>query len=49
MRDMSMGTQTFALRETQPGVYTYLGPALVMPGRWNLTFRVDLPADVFAM
>ena len=39
MPSMAMGTQTFVLREGAPGVYTYVGPALVMPGRWNLALR----------
>jgi hypothetical protein len=39
MPSMAMGRQTFALREGAPGVYTYLGPAIVMPGRWNLILR----------
>jgi FixH len=39
MPSMAMGTQSFVLREEAPGVYTYLGPAIVMPGRWNLTLR----------
>jgi hypothetical protein len=39
MPAMAMGTQTFVLREGAPGTYRYLGPALVMPGRWVLTLR----------
>jgi len=39
MPAMAMGTQTFVLREGAPGTYSYLGPALVMPGNWNLTLR----------
>jgi YtkA-like len=40
MPAMAMGTETFRLDERSPGLYSYLGPALMMPGRWDLTFTV---------
>jgi hypothetical protein len=44
MPTMTMGIQTFALAETQPGVYEYVGPVIVMRGHWNLTFGIAPPA-----
>jgi nitrogen fixation protein FixH len=44
MPAMEMGRQTFVLSEGASGVYTYVGPAIVMPGRWALTVRV-VPRD----
>jgi hypothetical protein len=44
MPTMTMGTQTFPLAETQPGVYEYFGPVIVMLGRWKLIFRIA-PSD----
>jgi len=38
--EMQMPTQEYQLTETQPGVYTRAAPALVMVGRWGLTFQV---------
>jgi hypothetical protein len=43
MVNMSMGSQQFRLTEIQPGVYRYFGPALVMPGRWQLSFEIRPP------
>lgn len=43
MLDMEMGSQTYRLTETAPGVYRYAGPALVMVGRWGLSFQVEPP------
>lgn len=40
MPAMSMGAPRFALREETGGVYSYLGPAISMPGTWVLTFGV---------
>jgi len=40
MLDMEMGTQSYALTETSPGVYTHAVPALVMVGHWGLSFDV---------
>jgi copper transport protein len=38
--EMQMPQQEYQLKETQPGVYTRAAPALVMVGRWGLTFQV---------
>ena len=38
--EMEMPTQEYQLTETQPGVYSRATPALVMVGRWGLTFQV---------
>ena len=38
--DMQMPTQEYQLTETRPGVYSRAAPALVMVGRWGLTFQV---------
>jgi hypothetical protein len=35
-----MPTQEYQLSETAPGVYSRAAPALVMVGRWGLTFQV---------
>jgi copper transport protein len=40
MLDMEMGTQSYALTETAPGVYSHAAPALVMVGHWGLSFEV---------
>jgi copper transport protein len=40
MLDMEMGTQSYALPETAPGVYTHAAPALVMVGHWGLSFDI---------
>lgn len=40
MRAMQMGTQTFRLNESQGGTYSYLGPALVMAGLWDIQLVV---------
>jgi copper transport protein len=40
MLDMEMGTQSYALTETSPGVYSHAAPALVMVGHWGLSFEV---------
>jgi hypothetical protein len=40
MRAMQMGTQTFRLNESPGGTYTYLGPALVMAGLWDIQLVV---------
>jgi copper transport protein len=40
MLDMEMGTQSYALTETAPGVYSHSAPALVMVGHWGLSFDV---------
>ena len=38
--EMQMPTQEYQLTETQPGIYARAAPALVMVGRWGLTFQV---------
>jgi copper transport protein len=38
--EMEMPTQEYQLTETQPGIYSRAAPALVMVGRWGLTFQV---------
>jgi copper transport protein len=43
MLDMEMGTQSYALTETSPGVYTRSAPALVMVGHWALSFEITPP------
>jgi copper transport protein len=43
MLDMEMGSQSYALPETAPGVYARSAPALVMVGHWGLTFDVTPP------
>ena len=41
--DMEMGSQGYRFEETSPGVYERSAPALVMVGRWGLTFEVAPP------
>jgi len=43
MLDMGMGSRSYALTETSPGVYSRSVPALVMVGRWALSFEVTPP------
>jgi len=43
MLDMEMGTQSYSLPETAPGVYSHSAPALVMVGHWGLSFEVTPP------
>jgi copper transport protein len=38
--EMQMPQQEYQLREVQPGVYSRAAPALVMVGRWGLTFQI---------
>jgi uncharacterized membrane protein len=38
--EMQMPTQEYQLTETEPGVYSRAASALVMVGRWGLTFQV---------
>jgi hypothetical protein len=40
MRAMQMGTQTFGLRESPTGTYSYAGARLVMAGIWDIRFRI---------
>jgi copper transport protein len=41
--EMQMPQQNYALREISPGVYTRTAPALVMVGRWGLSFQIAPP------
>ncbi|HUZ97824.1 MAG TPA: copper resistance protein CopC [Gaiellaceae bacterium] len=41
MLDMEMPTQAYRLAERSPGVYEHSSEALVMVGRWGLTFEVQ--------
>jgi copper transport protein len=41
--DMDMGPQGYSFEETSPGVYERSAPALVMVGRWGLTFEIAPP------
>ena len=43
MLDMEMPTQSYRLAERSPGVYEHSTEALVMVGRWGLTFQVQPP------
>ncbi len=38
--EMQMPQQEYQLRESSPGVYSRAAPALVMVGRWALSFQV---------
>jgi copper transport protein len=38
--EMEMPQQEYQLTETAPGTYSRAAPALVMVGRWGLTFQV---------
>jgi copper transport protein len=41
MLDMEMPTQAYRLAETSPGLYERSSEALVMVGRWGLTFQIQ--------
>jgi copper transport protein len=41
--EMQMPQQQYALAETQPGVYSRSASALVMVGRWGLSFQISPP------
>ena len=43
MLDMEMGSQSYAMKETAPGVYVRSAPALVMVGHWALSFEITPP------
>jgi len=45
MLDMEMGTQSYVLPESGPGVYTRSAPALVMVGHWALSFEITPPGQ----
>jgi hypothetical protein len=40
---MEMPQQEYQLTEIQPGLYSRAAPALVMVGKWGLTFQVQPP------
>jgi copper transport protein len=40
---MQMPQQEYQLSETQPGIYSRAAPALIMVGRWGLSFQVAPP------
>ena len=39
--EMEMPQQQYELTETQPGVYSRSAPALIMVGKWGLTFQIS--------
>jgi hypothetical protein len=41
MLDMEMPTQAYRLAETSPGLYERSSEALVMVGRWGVTFQIQ--------
>jgi copper transport protein len=38
-----MPQQLYGLKQTGPGIYSRQAPALVMVGKWGLTFQVAPP------
>jgi copper transport protein len=38
--EMQMPQQEYSLRETHPGIYSRAAPALIMVGKWGLSFQV---------
>jgi copper transport protein len=51
MLDMQMQNQEYQMTETRPGMYSHSAPALVMTGRWGLSFSITprggVPFTVF--
>jgi copper transport protein len=41
--EMQMPQQQYQLRETRPGLYSRAAPALIMVGKWGLSFQVSPP------
>jgi copper transport protein len=41
--EMQMPQEEYQLTESQPGIYSRAAPALVMVGRWGLTFQISPP------
>jgi hypothetical protein len=41
--EMQMPQQQYQLTETRPGIYARAAPALIMVGRWGLTFEIAPP------
>jgi copper transport protein len=42
--EMQMPTQEYQLKETSPGLYSRAAPALVMVGKWGLSFQITPPS-----
>jgi copper transport protein len=45
MLDMEMPNQSYRMKERSPGLYVNSTPALVMVGRWGLTFEIAPPGQ----
>ena len=43
--EMQMPQQQYQLRETRPGLYSRAAPALIMVGKWGLSFQVSPPGS----
>jgi copper transport protein len=43
--EMEMAPQQYQLRETRPGLYSRAAPALIMVGKWGLSFQVSPPGQ----
>jgi copper transport protein len=43
--EMQMPQQQYELRESSPGIYTRSAPALVMVGKWGLSFQITPPGQ----
>jgi copper transport protein len=43
--EMQMPQQQYQLRETSPGLYSRAAPALIMVGKWGLSFQVSPPGQ----
>ena len=43
MLDMEMPSLTYSLQERSPGLFSRSAPALVMVGRWGLSFEIRPP------
>jgi copper transport protein len=43
--EMQMPQQQYQLRETRPGLYSRAAPALIMVGKWGLSFQVSPPGQ----
>jgi copper transport protein len=41
--EMQMPQQEYQLKEVQPGIYSRAAPALVMVGKWGLSFQITPP------
>jgi copper transport protein len=45
MLDMAMGSQAYHLSQSHAGLYQHSAPALVMVGRWGLSFEIQPPGQ----